>query len=153
MRAILQRVSSASVTIDGKITRTTGAGLMILLGVTRSDTTEQAIWLAKKCCELRIFSDEQDKMNLSLFDVDGEAMIVSNFTLYADCKKGRRPAYVRAARPEQADGLYLRFVEEIRSLGIKNVQTGEFGADMQVSITNDGPVTIFLDTDEIMPKP
>ena len=126
---------------------------MILLGVTQSDTTEQAIWLAKKCCELRIFSDEQDKMNLSLFDADGEAMIVSNFTLYADCKKGRRPAYVRAARPEQADGLYLRFVEEIRSLGIKNVQTGEFGADMQVSITNDGPVTIFLDTDEIMPKP
>ena len=125
---------------------------MILLGVTQSDTTEQAIWLAKKCCELRIFSDEQDKMNLSLFDVDGEAMIVSNFTLYADCKKGRRPAYVRAARPEQADGLYLRFVEEIRSLGIKNVQTGEFGADMKVDLLNGGPFTLMLDSKELFPK-
>lgn len=152
MRAILQRVSEASVTINGEITRNTGAGLLILLGVTQSDTEEVAKWLARKCCELRIFSDEQDKMNLSLMDVDGEAMIVSNFTLYADCKKGRRPAYVRAAKPEQADGLYLSFVKEVRDLGIKNVQTGEFGADMQVSITNDGPVTIFLDTDEIMPQ-
>ena len=96
MRAILQRVSEASVTINGEITRNTGAGLLILLGVTQSDTEEVAKWLARKCCELRIFSDEQDKMNLSLMDVDGEAMIVSNFTLYADCKKGRRPAYVRA---------------------------------------------------------
>lgn len=152
MRAILQRVSCASVVIDGKITRNTGAGLLILLGVTQEDTEEQAAWLARKCCELRIFSDEQDKMNLSLFDTNGEAMVISNFTLYADCKKGRRPSYVRAARPEQANGLYKRFVEEVRTLGIKNVQTGEFGADMQVSITNDGPVTIFLDTDEIMPK-
>lgn len=152
MRAILQRVSCASVVIDGKITRNTGAGLLILLGVTQEDTEEQAAWLARKCCELRIFSDEQDKMNLSLFDTNGEAMVISNFTLYADCKKGRRPSYVRAARPEQANGLYERFVEEVRTLGIKNVQTGEFGADMQVSITNDGPVTIFLDTDEIMPK-
>mgnify|MGYP001056815057 CR=1 FL=1 len=152
MRAILQRVSCASVVIDGKITRNTGAGLLILLGVTQEDTEEQAAWLARKCCELRIFSDEQDKMNLSLFDTNGEAMVISNFTLYADCKKGRRPSYVRAARPEQANGLYERFVEEVRTLGIKNVQTGEFGADMQVSITNDGPVTIFLDTDEIRPK-
>ena len=152
MRAILQRVSGASVTIDGTITRETGPGLLILLGVTQSDTVQQAVWLAKKCCELRIFSDSQDKMNLSLMDVDGEVMVVSNFTLYADCKKGRRPAYVRAARPEQANGLYLRFVEEIRALGVKNVQTGEFGADMQVRLTNDGPVTIFLDTEEIMPK-
>jgi len=152
MRAILQRVSGASVVIDKKEERTTGAGLLILLGVTQTDTEKQAQWLAKKCCELRIFSDEQDKMNLSLFDTDGEAMIVSNFTLYADCRKGRRPAYTAAARPEQANGLYECFVEQVRLLGIKNVQTGEFGADMQVSITNDGPVTIFLDTDEIMPN-
>ena len=152
MRAILQRVSGAWVTINGGITREIGPGLLILLGVTQSDTTQQAAWLAKKCCELRIFSDEQDKMNLSLLDVDGEVMVVSNFTLYADCKKGRRPAYVRAARPEQADGLYLAFVEEIRALGIRNVQTGEFGADMQVQLINDGPGTTFLETDEIMPK-
>ena len=152
MKAVLQRVSKASVTIDGKIVGEIGQGLMVLLGVTEQDDVEQADFLAAKTAGLRIFSDEKDKMNLSLLDVGGGMLVVSNFTLCADAKKGKRPSYTKAAPPQQANALYQRFIAAVKDEGVVLVQTGEFGADMQVDISNDGPVTILLDTEEIMPK-
>lgn len=152
MKAVVQRVSKASVSIEGRISGEIDKGLMILLGIKEGDTKAQAEFLAAKIAGLRIFTDEQDKMNLSALDVGGEALVVSNFTLYGDCKKGKRPSYITAARPETADPLYEYFVERLAAAGISKVATGEFGADMQVMIQNDGPVTLILDTEEIMPK-
>lgn len=152
MRALLQRVSAASVAVEGRTVGEIGPGLMILLGVRQGDGEEQAAYLARKTAELRVFTDQNDKMNLSLLDSGGGALVVSQFTLCADCKKGRRPAFTEAERPERAEAIYLRYVALLREAGIKTVETGEFGALMEVAIHNHGPVTILLDTDEIMPK-
>jgi len=140
MRALVQRVKSASVTVDGREKRAIGQGSVILLGVTHDDTSADVKFLADKCINLRIFSDADDKMNLSLLDVNGSALIVSQFTLYGDCRKGRRPGFDAAAAPSVAIPLYEQFIAEFRAAGIE-VQTGEFGADMLVDIQNDGPVT------------
>ena len=145
MRAVVQKVSSASVTVEGEVVGAIDKGFMILLGVTHNDTEEQAAWLAKKVSGLRIFEDDDQKMNLSLLDVGGDCLVVSQFTLYGDCKKGRRPSFVDAARPEQADKLYQVFCEKLRETGCK-VETGRFQTFMKVSLVNDGPVTLILDT-------
>jgi D-aminoacyl-tRNA deacylase len=144
MRLILQRVSSGSVTVDGKVIASIGRGLVILLGVGPTDTEEQARFLAEKTATLRIFEDEQGKMNLSVRDVGGEALVVSQFTLYADTRKGRRPSFTDAAPPEIARPLIARFAQLLVELGVP-AQTGEFGAHMLVQIANDGPVTIWLE--------
>lgn len=149
MRVVLQRVSNCTVTVDGKITGEIGKGFLLLLGVENGDTEADAIKLAKKISGLRIFTDENDKMNLSLADVNGSVLVVSNFTLYADCSHGRRPSFINAARPEISDPLYEFFCEEIRKNGIENVQTGIFGADMKVSLTNDGPVTLVINSEDL----
>ena len=151
MRAILQRASRAQVTIQGEVSGEIGHGLVIFLGVTHEDTAETAEYLAKKCAELRIFTDSQDKMNLSVMDLGGEFLVISNFTLYAACAKGRRPDFIAAARPETAIPLYEHFVESLRTFSGLKVATGRFGADMEVSLVNDGPVTIFMDTAEMRP--
>lgn len=151
MRAVIQRVSSASVSIGGEELSAIGRGLLILLGVTHGDGEKECDYLAAKCAGLRIFRDNEDKMNLSATDVEGEALVVSQFTLYSDCRKGKRPAFTAAARPETAIPLYERFVEQLRQAGLP-VKTGCFGADMQVSLLNDGPVTILMDTEEMMRK-
>lgn len=150
MRVIVQRVQSSRVEIDGEVSSEIGQGLMVLLGITEGDGQEQCDFLADKLVHLRIFTDEQEKMNLSLQDINGEMLIVSQFTLYGDCKKGRRPSFVAAARPETAVPLYEYFIDAVKRQGVKKVATGQFGADMQVYIQNDGPVTLMLDTDEIM---
>lgn len=144
MKAILQRVTNAEVKVDGEITGKIGEGLLILLGVGPNDTTENADALIKKICNLRIFRDENDKMNLSVKDIDGEILVVSQFTLYADCAKGNRPSFVDAAPPEKANELYEYFKEKCK-LEVKNVECGVFGADMKVSLLNNGPVTIILE--------
>lgn len=149
MRAVIQRVHGAEITIDHKETRRIGPGLVVFLGVMKGDGQSQADFLAAKIRELRIFTDENDKMNLSLADVDGEMLVVSNFTLSTDCKKGRRPSFDTAAPPEEAKTLYERFVEQARALGVRRVETGEFGAHMDVLVQNNGPVTIILDTERI----
>lgn len=151
MRAVLQRVKHANVTIDGTVSGKIGTGFLILLGVSPEDTPVEALYLAKKCVGLRVFEDENDKMNLSLADVSGKILVVSQFTLYADCRKGKRPNFVRAAKGDQARELYEYFIDCCQGLGIET-QTGEFGADMKVELLNDGPVTIVLDTDELMKK-
>ncbi len=151
MRALIQRVSRANVTIDGKIHGEIGRGLLVLLGICEGDTAAHAEYLADKCVGLRIFTDENDKMNLSLSDVDGGLLIVSQFTLYGDCRKGKRPSFINAARPETAIPLYEHFIERCKQSG-RPVGTGAFGADMQVELVNDGPVTLWLDTEEIMPQ-
>lgn len=148
MRVVVQRVSEAAITIDGTETRKIQHGLVILLGISEQDHAEQAEYLADKCVGLRIFSDTNDKMNLSVADIDGALAIVSNFTLYGDCKKGKRPNFMRAARPDVAIPLYEAFIRRCRNSGVP-VETGEFGADMQITMTNDGPVTIFMDTDDM----
>ena len=150
MRVIVQRVQSSRVEIDGEVSGEIGQGLMVLLGITEGDGQEQCDFLADKLVHLRIFTDEQEKMNLSLQDINGEMLIVSQFTLYGDCKKGRRPSFVAAARPETAVPLYEYFIDAVKRQGVKKVATGQFGADMQVYIQNDGAVTLMLDTDEIM---
>lgn len=150
MRVIVQRVQSSRVEIDGEVSGEIGQGLMVLLGIAEGDGQEQCDFLADKLVHLRIFTDEQEKMNLSLQDINGEMLIVSQFTLYGDCKKGRRPSFVAAARPETAIPLYEYFIDAVKRRGVKKVATGQFGADMQVYIQNDGPVTLMLDTDEIM---
>ena len=150
MRVIVQRVQSSRVEIDGEVSGEIGQGLMVLLGITEGGGQEQCDFLADKLVHLRIFTDEQEKMNLSLQDINGEMLIVSQFTLYGDCKKGRRPSFVAAARPETAVPLYEYFIDAVKRQGVKKVATGQFGADMQVYIQNDGPVTLMLDTDEIM---
>lgn len=151
MRALLQRVKHASVSVDGKTVGSVGNGYLILLGVRVGDTEREAEFLAKKSAELRVFTDSEDKMNLSLLDIGGGALVVSQFTLYADCKKGRRPAFVNAERPPLANELYEKYVEFLKQNGVTKVETGVFGAHMMIELENDGPVTIMLDTDEIMP--
>lgn len=148
MRAVLTRVKHASVTIDGKVHGQIGEGFLILLGVTHEDTEAQAVKLADKLTGLRIFEDENEKMNRSLEDVKGQLLIVSQFTLYGNCKKGRRPEFLAAARPEVAIPLYEKFVQLCRDKGF-HTETGEFGAYMQVESLNDGPVTLVVDTDQL----
>ena len=148
MRAVLTRVKHASVTIDGKVHGQIGEGFLILLGITHEDTEAQAVKLADKLTSLRIFEDENEKMNRSLEDVKGELLIVSQFTLYGNCKKGRRPEFLAAARPEIAIPLYEKFVQLCRDKGF-HTETGEFGAYMQVESLNDGPVTLVVDTDQL----
>lgn len=149
MRAVIQRVSRAEITIDHRETRTIGQGLVVFLGVMKGDTQAQADFMAEKVHGLRIFTDENGKMNLSLEDVGGELLVVSNFTLGTDCKKGRRPSFDLAAPPQEGEALYRRFVERAKELGIRKVETGEFGAHMDVLAANDGPVTILIDTERI----
>jgi len=144
MRALIQRVSSGKVTVEGKTVAEIGHGLIVLLGVGHGDTEEQARFLAKKIASLRIFEDSASKFNLSLLDVSGEAIVVSQFTLYGDARKGRRPSFSEAARPEVAAPLVEKFAEFLQSQGIPS-QTGIFGAHMVVEIENDGPVTIWLE--------
>ena len=148
MKAIIQRVSSASVKVEGEFTGKIDTGFLILLGVNVEDTEKEVKLLAKKTANLRIFSDEEDKMNLSLLNVNGGALVVSNFTLYADSSHGNRPSYMNAARPEKAEPLYELFCEELKSNGVDTVEKGIFGADMKVELLNDGPVTLILDTDD-----
>ena len=147
MRAVIQRVTRASVTVDGRVAGEIGAGLVVLLGVGRSDNPESAAYLAEKIANLRIFSDEAGKMNLSLLDNGGSVLVVSQFTLYGDTRGGRRPSYIQAAPPEEASRLYEEFVRSMRALGVA-VETGEFQAHMQVELVNDGPVTILLDSEK-----
>ena len=151
MRAVIQRVKHAKVTIEGKISGEIEKGFLILLGVSPEDTKEDALYLARKCVGLRVFEDENGKMNRELADVGGKILAVSQFTLYADCRKGKRPNFIGAAKGEQANELYEYFVDCCRSLGIET-QTGRFGADMKVDLCNDGPVTILMDTAEMMHK-
>ena len=148
MRAVLTRVKHASVTIDGKVHGQIGEGFLILLGITHEDTEAQAVKLADKLTGLRIFEDENGKMNRGLDEVKGELLIVSQFTRYANCKKGRRPEFLAAARPEVAIPLYEKFVELCRAKGFRT-ETGEFGAYMQVDSLNDGPLTLVVDTDQL----
>ena len=152
MRAVLTRVKSASVTIDGKLNGKIGQGFLILLGVGPEDTEETCRYLAEKALGLRIFEDENEKMNLSLADVGGQVLVVSQFTLYGNCRKGRRPSFTDAADPELGNRLYEQFLKECERLGFPP-QHGEFGADMQVESVNDGPVTLILDTRQLLEAP
>ena len=152
MRAVLTRVKSASVEIDGEIVGKIGQGFLILLGVGPEDTEETCRYLAEKALGLRIFEDENEKMNLSLADVGGQVLVVSQFTLYGNCRKGRRPSFAEAANPELGNRLYEQFLSECAALGYPP-QHGRFGADMQVSSVNDGPVTLILDTKQLMETP
>lgn len=145
MRLVIQRVSEAWVTIDGVVNGKIGRGLLVLIGVSVDDGEEDVSWLVQKLVNLRIFSDDDGKMNCSLTDVSGELLLISQFTLYASTKKGNRPGFTGSARPKIAIPLYESFIEQCRELGVK-VETGVFGADMQVGLTNDGPVTIFIDS-------
>lgn len=147
MRAVIQRVSRASVTVDGRVAGEIGAGLMVLLGVGKTDNPDSAVYLAEKIANLRIFPDEAGKMNLSLLDTRGAALVVSQFTLYGDTRAGRRPSFIQAALPEEANRLYEEFVRSMRSLRIR-VETGVFQAHMQVELINDGPVTILIDSEK-----
>ena len=149
MKAVLQRVTSAEVVVEGRSVSKIGTGFLVLLGVENTDTEADATALANKISGLRIFTDENDKMNLSLADVDGEVIVVSNFTLCADCKKGKRPNFVKAARGEEANSLYEFFCQKLLDAGVKKVGKGIFGADMKVSLLNDGPVTVIIDSSEL----
>lgn len=144
MKLVVQRVKNANVSIENNIVRKINQGFVVLLGVSNEDTKENADYLVKKLLNLRVFSDNDDKMNLSIKDIEGELLIVSQFTLYANCKKGNRPSFIEAAKPEHAKPLYEYFINECRKENL-NVQTGEFGADMQIELINDGPVTILLE--------
>jgi len=148
MRAVVTRVREASVTIDGQITGQIGQGFLILLGITHDDTPQACRKLAEKVLGLRVFTDENDKMNRSLTDVGGSVLVVSQFTLYGDCSHGRRPSFIGAARPEQAIPLYEQFLDECTRLGFPP-QHGEFGAHMLVASVNDGPVTLIVDTKDL----
>ena len=152
MRLVIQRVKNASVTTDGNVCGKINGGILALVGFCESDTESLLLPMAEKMINLRIFTDEDDKMNLSLKDTDGELLVISQFTLYADCRKGRRPSFTGAKSPSEANELYEKFVEICKGLTGKDVQTGEFGADMKVELLNDGPVTIILDSDEIVKK-
>lgn len=145
MRACIQRVSQAKVVVENETSGEIGRGLLVLLGVAPEDTQEDLTWLAEKIIKLRIFADEEGKMNLSLADIAGEMLVVSQFTLYGDCRKGRRPSFINAAPPEMANQMYEEFVAYVTKQGIETA-TGIFAADMKVSLTNDGPVTIWIDT-------
>jgi len=144
MRVVLQRVTRASVTIEGIVVGAVGRGYCLLAGFTHDDTAAEVDWMAEKIAGLRLFSDAEDKMNLALADVGGEVLVISQFTLYGDARKGRRPSFIDAARPETAIPLYQRFLEQLRAQGL-TVASGEFGAMMQVEIHNDGPVTLVLE--------
>lgn len=146
MVAVIQRVSESSVTIDGKVKSTIGKGLMVLLGIEDADDKEDIIWLSKKIVNLRIFEDEAGVMNRSLIDTNGELLLISQFTLHASTRKGNRPSYIKAAKPDIAIPLYEQFIGQLETDLEKPVRTGEFGADMKVSLVNDGPVTIIIDT-------
>ena len=147
MRALIQRVTNSDVSVDGNITGSINKGFNILLGVMQGDTKEEAETLASKIVKLRVFDDPDGKMNLSITDVDGEALVVSQFTLCADCRKGNRPSFVASAPPAEATDLYEYFCALLKENGVRKVAQGVFGADMQVNIVNDGPVTIWLDTE------
>lgn len=146
MRVVVQRVSSASVTIDGAEKARIGWGLLVLLGIEHDDDIEDAAWLCKKIAALRIFSDEAGLMNRSVQDIQGETLVISQFTLHASTKKGNRPSFIRAARPETAIPLYEKFVEILEQESGRPVHTGTFGADMKVALLNDGPVTLWIDS-------
>ena len=148
MRAVVQRVSSARVEVDGEVTGAIGRGLLVLLGVGQGDTDKQAAWLAEKIAGLRIFEDADGKMNLSVQDIGGSVLVVSQFTIYAGCRKGRRPSFTEAAPPDVADRLYQVFVSHLRALGVP-LETGVFQAHMDVHLVNEGPVTIVLDADRV----
>ncbi len=147
MRAVIQRVKESRVDIDGTVVGRIGPGLLVLLGVGEADTEADAAYLARKIVEMRIFADAGGAMNLSVQDVQGEVLVVSQFTLWADCRKGRRPSFVRAARPEKAREIYARFVEEMKGTGL-TVATGRFQEMMEVHLVNDGPVTILIDSEK-----
>ena len=149
MKAILQRVSFAEVKVDGNTVGKIDSGFLILLGIAEGDTQKEADALSAKISTLRVFTDENDKMNLSLADIDGEVLVISNFTLYADCSHGRRPSFIKAARPETAELLYEYFCKRMSDNGVRRVEKGIFGADMKVSLLNDGPVTIDIDTRDL----
>ena len=152
MKAVLTRVKSASVSIDGKVVGEIDKGFLILLGVGPEDTEKECRYLAEKALGLRVFEDENGKMNLGLRDVDGQVLVVSQFTLYGNCRKGRRPSFTDAAGPELGNAMYERFLAICQELGYPP-QHGQFGADMQVASVNDGPVTLILDTDQLMDTP
>ncbi len=154
MRVVFQRVHSARVTVEEEVVGEIGAGALLLVGVREGDGEEDAVWLAKKIAGLRVFSDADEKFNLSLLDIGGEALVVSNFTLYGNCRRGKRPEFITAARPEQAAPLIERFMELLRDLGIRRVESGRFGAHMHVHMEGDGPVTLILDSPDknIPPK-
>lgn len=149
MKAILQRVTFAEVKVDGNTVGKIDNGFLILLGVAEGDTEKEADALSAKVATLRVFTDENDKMNLSLADIDGEVLVISNFTLYADCSHGRRPNFMKAAKPDIAEPLYEYFCEKMADKGVRKVEKGIFGADMKVSLLNDGPVTIDIDTRDL----
>lgn len=148
MKFVIQRVSKASVTVDSKVIGKINKGFLVLIGVTHNDTKEIADLMIRKLLNLRVFSDENDKMNLSLKDVDGELLLISQFTLYANCKRGNRPDFINAAKPDVAKELYEYIITKCNENGYK-VETGEFGADMKVELLNDGPVTIILDSENL----
>ena len=147
MKAVIQRVSEASVSVGGEVVGSSGKGYMILFGACETDTEKDLETLAKKTVNLRVFTDSEDKMNLSLLDIDGEVLVISQFTLCADVKKGNRPSFIKAMEPSKASEYYDRYCEMLKELGVKKVAKGIFGADMQVSLVNDGPVTILFDTE------
>jgi D-tyrosyl-tRNA(Tyr) deacylase len=146
MKIVLQRVSKSVVHIEGELKGEIGKGFLLLLGITTTDSEKDIDWLVKKICQLRIFNDKSNKMNLSIQDVSGDILLVSQFTLYANIKKGNRPSYIKAARPEIAIPLYELFIKKLETALEKPIQTGEFGADMQIALINDGPVTIVMDS-------
>jgi D-tyrosyl-tRNA(Tyr) deacylase len=146
VRVLLQRVSEAAVKIEGEIVGEIQQGILILVGIEHEDSTEDADWLVQKIVNLRIFSDENEKMNLSTADIGGRFLVISQFTLHASTKKGNRPSFIKAARPEQAIPLYTYFVSELGAISETKIETGNFGSDMKVSLINDGPVTIWMDS-------
>jgi D-aminoacyl-tRNA deacylase len=146
MRAVIQRASQASCTVDGKITGAIEAGFLVLLGIEDADTDEDLQWLAQKISNLRVFGDENGLMNKALADIDGRILLISQFTLFAQTKKGNRPSFIRAARPDKAIPMYEQMITALESITGKKVETGIFGADMKISLVNDGPVTIMIDT-------
>ena len=146
MRAVVQRVRRASVSVEGEPTREIGSGIVVLLGVGREDSASEAQWMAEKCANLRIFADDEGKMNRSLLEVSGEALVVSQFTLYGDAVKGRRPSFIQAAPPEHAAPLYHTMADHLAGLGVRRVELGTFRAHMVVALENDGPVTLWLET-------
>ncbi len=146
MKAVIQRVSNASVTIDGNIKSSIGLGLLVLIGIEDADTQEDIVWLSSKIVNLRIFNDENEVMNISVKDCDGDVILVSQFTLHASTKKGNRPSYIKAAKPESAIPMYEKMIVQLETDLGKSIQTGEFGADMKINLLNDGPVTIIIDS-------
>lgn len=146
MRLLIQRVKRASVVIEGREKRSINKGMCVFIGITHDDSKKSADWLCEKVAGLRIFEDSEGKINLSLKDIDGEILLVSQFSLYASCEKGRRPGFSMAAKPEQAKNLYDYFVSKVKATGFRNIQCGEFGASMEVEIINDGPLTFIIDS-------